>query len=187
MRKAVIIFGPHAVGKMTVGQEVERRTDLRLFHNHMSIEPFLELFKDMPAERSQITDSVRNVVFELFAKSDQEGLIFTFIWYFDDPEHEKEIDRLEKLFNEHGTEVYFVELEADINTRLERNITENRLTHKASKRDIDFSVGLINEKESKHRVNSKPGEISRKHYIRINNTNIDPSTVAEMVVSEFNL
>ena len=34
----VIIIGPHAVGKMTVGQELARITDLRLFHNHMSIE-----------------------------------------------------------------------------------------------------------------------------------------------------
>jgi len=28
----VIILGPHAVGKMTVGQELAKITDLRLFH-----------------------------------------------------------------------------------------------------------------------------------------------------------
>ena len=32
--KLVIIFGPHAVGKMTVGQELAKITDLKLFHNH---------------------------------------------------------------------------------------------------------------------------------------------------------
>ena len=37
--KFVIIFGPQAVGKMTVGHELENITDLRLFHNHMTIEP----------------------------------------------------------------------------------------------------------------------------------------------------
>ena len=31
--KLVIIFGPHAVGKMTVGQELEKISDLKLFHN----------------------------------------------------------------------------------------------------------------------------------------------------------
>lgn len=31
----VIIMGPHAVGKMTVGQELAKITGLRLFHNHM--------------------------------------------------------------------------------------------------------------------------------------------------------
>jgi hypothetical protein len=30
-----IIFGPPAVGKMTVGLELERLTGFRLFHNHM--------------------------------------------------------------------------------------------------------------------------------------------------------
>ncbi|WP_433744437.1 hypothetical protein [Paenibacillus amylolyticus] len=36
--KLVIIFGPQAVGKMTVGQELEKITNLKLFHNHMTIE-----------------------------------------------------------------------------------------------------------------------------------------------------
>ncbi len=33
--KFVHIFGPQAVGKMTVGQELVKITDLKLFHNHM--------------------------------------------------------------------------------------------------------------------------------------------------------
>lgn len=36
--KLVIITGPQAVGKMTVGQELEKLTDLKLFHNHMTID-----------------------------------------------------------------------------------------------------------------------------------------------------
>ena len=36
--KLIIIFGPQAVGKMTVGHELEKITDLKLFHNHMTIE-----------------------------------------------------------------------------------------------------------------------------------------------------
>lgn len=36
--KLVIILGPHAVGKMTVGQELAAITGLKLFHNHMTIE-----------------------------------------------------------------------------------------------------------------------------------------------------
>ncbi|MED3553043.1 hypothetical protein P4449_21750 [Cytobacillus praedii] len=36
--KFVLIFGPQAVGKMTVGQELEKITELKLFHNHMTIE-----------------------------------------------------------------------------------------------------------------------------------------------------
>ena len=37
--KVLFLFGDAAVGKMTVGQELRKITDLRLFHNNMTIEP----------------------------------------------------------------------------------------------------------------------------------------------------
>ncbi|KAA1807131.1 hypothetical protein FXB61_003723 [Bacillus cereus] len=36
--KLILIFGPQAVGKMTVGQELATLTGLKLFHNHMTID-----------------------------------------------------------------------------------------------------------------------------------------------------
>ena len=42
--KLLFIIGDAAVGKMTVGQELMKITDLRLFHNHMTIEPVIEIF-----------------------------------------------------------------------------------------------------------------------------------------------
>lgn len=42
--KLVFLFGDAAVGKMTVGQQLTKITDLKLFHNHMSIELVLEIF-----------------------------------------------------------------------------------------------------------------------------------------------
>lgn len=42
--KLLFLIGDAAVGKMTVGQELMKITDLRLFHNHMTIEPVLEIF-----------------------------------------------------------------------------------------------------------------------------------------------
>ena len=41
--KLLILVGSGAVGKMTVGQSIKRKTALRLFHNHMMIEPVLSL------------------------------------------------------------------------------------------------------------------------------------------------
>lgn len=42
--KLVVIIGPQAVGKMTVGHELEKITGLKLFHNHSSIEVVLPYF-----------------------------------------------------------------------------------------------------------------------------------------------
>jgi len=39
--KLVIIFGPSAVGKMTVGQKLAKISQLKLFHNHI---PFVILY-----------------------------------------------------------------------------------------------------------------------------------------------
>ncbi|GJM72894.1 hypothetical protein HMSSN036_51100 [Paenibacillus macerans] len=36
--KLIVLFGPQAVGKMTVGQELAKITGLKLFHNHMTID-----------------------------------------------------------------------------------------------------------------------------------------------------
>lgn len=78
--KLLFMIGDSAVGKMTVGQELAKITSLRLFHNHMMIEPVLEVFG---AFRGDIIQRLRHVIFEEFAKTDNYGLIFTFMWAFD--------------------------------------------------------------------------------------------------------
>ena len=42
--KFIIITGPQAVGKMTVGQELVKITNLKLLHNHMTIEVLTKIF-----------------------------------------------------------------------------------------------------------------------------------------------
>ncbi|PWL44959.1 MAG: hypothetical protein DBY45_04720 [Clostridiales bacterium] len=44
--KVLFLIGNTAVGKRTVGQQLTKFTDLRLFHNHMTIEPVIELSDD---------------------------------------------------------------------------------------------------------------------------------------------
>lgn len=78
--KLVLIVGSGAVGKMTVGQELMKRTGLRLFHNHMMIEPVIEIFGGW---RGDVINRLRSVVLEEFVKSDYEGMIFTYMWAFD--------------------------------------------------------------------------------------------------------
>ena len=78
--KLVIIFGNLAVGKMTVGQELAKITDLRLFHNHMTIEPVIEIFGYY---EGKTVNRLRQVIFEEFSKSNNYGMIFTYVWAFD--------------------------------------------------------------------------------------------------------
>ncbi|MBQ8953381.1 MAG: shikimate kinase, partial [Clostridia bacterium] len=78
--KLVVIAGSGAVGKMTVGQALMEKTGLRLFHNHMMIEPVLEIFGRFDGD---VIGELREVIFRAFAKSDLPGMIFTYMWAFD--------------------------------------------------------------------------------------------------------
>lgn len=177
--KLVLIVGSGAVGKMTVGQELMKITDLRLFHNHMMIEPVIDILGYF---HGGVTQKLREVIFEEFLKSDNVGMIFTFMWAFDMPSDWEYITTLAARFDE----VYCVELIADQAVRLERNKTENRLKNKASKRDIEASnQRLLNEE--RYRLVSNEGEIPFENYLRIDNTNLDPDVVAQMIKEKFDL
>lgn len=185
--KLVIIFGPHAVGKMTVGQELSKITGLKLFHNHMTIDIVSDLFSNRPKERSRLTTLFRNEIFKSFSKSDEYGMIFTFMWALDSQADWDYINFVETIFKEKGAEVYYIELEADYNLRLARNKTENRLLNKPSKRDLNHSEQLFKMLEEKYRLNSYDNEIKKEKYIKIDNTNLEPNEVAKMIKDKFKL
>ena len=64
--KLVLIIGAGAVGKMTVGQELMKITNLRLFHNHMMIEPVIEIFGKF---KSDTILKLREIIFHDFVKN----------------------------------------------------------------------------------------------------------------------
>ena len=154
--KLVFLFGNAAVGKMTVGQELMKITDLRLFHNHMTIEPVLEVFGTFD---SNIIMRLREVFFEEFAKSGRYGMIFTFMWAFDQQVDWDIVEHIKDIFAPYATEFYYVELVSSLETRLARNCTENRLLHKASKRDIESSNNRLIADNQNYRFESLDGEI----------------------------
>ena len=182
--KLVFLIGDAAVGKMTVGQELMKQTGLRLFHNHMTIEPVLEIFG---AFRGETILKLREVIFQDFAKSDNYGMIHTIMWAFDMQSDWDYIAHVAQIFQEQGAEIYYVELVAPQHVRLERNETANRLAHKASKRDLAASRQRLLRDDENHRLESLPGEIPFENYIKIDNSNLAPEAVATMIRTHFGL
>lgn len=180
--KLVIIFGSGAVGKMTVGQELMKLTGLRLFHNHMMIEPVIEVFGYYD---TKVISRLRQVVFEEFSKSNNSGMIFTYMWAFDYQSDWDYIHNVTELFEAQGAEVFYVELVASQEVRLLRNRTENRLKNKASKRNLEFSQNNILLEDKEYRLVSREGELPFKNYMKIDNTDLEPETVARMIQERF--
>lgn len=182
--KLVLIIGSGAVGKMTVGQSLMKITNLRLFHNHMMIEPVIEIFGKF---NGKVINQLRKTIFEEYVASDNEGLIFTYMWAFDLPSDWEYIQNLVDLFEKHDSEIYCVELVAPQTIRIERNKTENRLSLKASKRNVTFSEGLILKEDKNYRLVSNDGEIPFKNYLRIDNSKLSSDEVAELIKRTFNI
>lgn len=183
----VIIFGPQAVGKMTVGHELEKITDLKLFHNHMTIELVQPFFNYGTAEGKRLVRLFRNEILEAVAKSDLPGIIFTMIWDFEAQGDWDYIAEISDMFEKKEGNVCLVELEADTDVRIERNKSEHRLLHKPTKRDVEWSEADLLNSLKEARLNSKEDEIKTPNYIRINNTELTPYKVAVKIKETFNL
>jgi hypothetical protein len=182
--KLVFIFGNGAVGKMTVGQELMKITDLRLFHNHMTIEPVLEIFGEF---NSSAVSRMRQVIFEEFAKSNKYGIIFTFMWAFDSKSDWDYVNSVCDIFKPYNTDVYYVELVASKEVRHERNSTENRLANKASKRDLEASERRLIIDDENHRFESLDGELPFENYIKIDNSDLSAEEAAARIREAFQL
>ncbi len=180
----IVLIGSGAVGKMTVGQELMKITDFRLFHNHMMIEPVIEVFGDYCGP---VVGRLREVIFEEFLKTKYRGLIFTYMWAFDMQEDWDYIRSVAERFEATGGNVYYVELVADQAVRLERNRTENRLRNKASKRNLAVSQERLLREDSRYRLVSREGEIPFENYIRIDNTRMEPQEAARLIKDKFAL
>ena len=182
--KLVFILGDAAVGKMTVGQELMKITDLRLFHNHMTIEPVIEI---MGRFDSQLIADMRELIFRHYAASDNYGLIFTYMMAFDMQSEWDYLEHVKGIFAPYGTEFYYVELIAPQSVRLQRNKTENRLQHKPSKRDIEASNQRLLRDDANYRCVSYEGEVPFENYLRIENADLPAAIVAQMIQERFGL
>ncbi len=179
----IIIFGPQAVGKMTVGEELAKKTGLKLFHNHMTIDLVLQFFSW--EEGIDLIGQFREAILTRMASLDQPGMIFTYVWAFDMLNDWDYIDHISEIFKDHN--VCYVELNSDIETRLDRNLTHNRLEKKWTKLDVEASESRLIDTYRKHRTVSFEDEVPFTNYIRIENTNIEPDICADIIIERFNL
>lgn len=186
MQNFVLITGPIAVGKMTVGQELSNRMDYPLLHNHHSIELAMDLFDHGTPEFKSINSGIRRLVFDAVSQSKTvPGFIFTLVWAFDLQEDWDFVAKLRKLFEDQGWRFYIVELAADLEERLKRNKSENRLKHKASKRDVEASRKRLLKHDEDWQMNSEDRKPAEDDYLLINSTQLSVGQVVDKIMEAF--
>ena len=186
MANLIVVSGPQAVGKMTVAESLRDKLKYNMMMNHDSIEMSDKIFGFATPAQREFNAIFREKAFELAVKHNVD-LIFTYVCAFDMAEEIEYLTGLAEMFKASGGQFYFVELSADLATRLERNETPHRMERKASKRDVAWSKANLLGDMEKHRLNSEDGEVLFENHMKINNTNLLPDEVADMVIEEFKL
>ena len=172
--KLIIIHGPPAAGKLTVGTELAKRTGYKLFHNHLTIDcvkPVLEF--GTPG----FWRAVGELRFHVIAAAARENVdvIHTFCYEYQvDDEHFAE---LIASAEENGGEAHLVMLLCDDDERRKRIVDESRV--KIGKLVDPDAVG-------RNRVNLTSPYPGRETLI-IDTTNSSVAETAVRIIDHFGL
>lgn len=186
MANLIIVSGPQAVGKMTVAESLRDNIGYSLMVNHDSIEVSDKIFERGSDAQKELNKLIRVGAFQTAIKYDID-MIFTFVTAYDCQEDIEYLNSLRSMFEATGGSFYFVELSADLQTRLERNVTPHRLASKFTKNDIERSTKDLLETIEKYRLNSNEGETICPNHLKINNTNLSPDEVSNIIIEKFGL
>lgn len=186
MANLIVVCGPQAVGKMTVAESLRDKLKYNMMMNHDSIEMSDKIFGFGTPAQKEFSAVFRENAFALAVKHNVD-LIFTYVCAFEIQEERVYLTKLADLFVSNGGAFYFVELSAELATRIARNETPYRMERKASKRDVVWSRDNLLKDAKNHRLNSDDGEVWFENHMKIDNTNLSPDEVADRVIAQFNL
>lgn len=104
----MFVYGPHAVGKLTIAAEIARLTGFKLFHNHLTVTPVEALFDEGPV-RAEMKQHMRIKLLEAAAR---EGVRAVFTFAYSGSADDAFVSRVVDAFERHGGPVDFVQLHA---------------------------------------------------------------------------
>ena len=105
----------------------------------------------------------------------------------DDPQDRAFVDHTVKTFSDRGASVSFVELEATQVERLRRNETPLRLSEKRPQRDTEGSRAFLLDADRQYQLNTRGPFFYPDRHLRIDNTELEPASVAQRIVAHFGL
>ena len=174
--KLIVIFGPAASGKLTVGRELAALTGIPLFHNHLVVDALLERLPFGDPEFVRLREAMWMAAFETAASADK-SLIFTFA-----PEPTVRPgfpERVVDLIGEHGGQVRFVRL-ALSNGEQERRISNE------SRKEFRKLVSVDQLRDLRKQFEASEAEMPRADLV-IDTEVTSPDAAARQISAAFGL
>ncbi len=171
----VFLYGPPAVGKLTVAELLAERTGFRLAHNHLVIDAVTPLF---PFGTEPFFDLVARFRSDRFEAAAREGLDLVLTYGYT-PADEAAVRGCLEIVREHGGRLLFVQLVASRETLLERVVLPSRRDH--GKLDDAASLEeVLTQWDFSQPVPFEPN-------LRIDTDTLNPTEAAERIISHYGL
>lgn len=174
--KLIILYGPPAVGKLTVAKELASLTGYKLFHNHLSVDLVASVFDFGVGSFWPLVRRIRTMMLKQ-ATVENKNLIFTFVYAH--KRDDKIINHYMKAVESNGGEVCLVLLTADKNEILARVADDSRKKYlKVS--ETETLKKLFSEYEMFTPITGRTS-------LTIDNTKVSPAEVAKQIVEHYQL
>jgi len=169
------IYGPPAVGKLTVANALAKLTGYRVFHNHLTIDLVCSIFEWGQGPFFSLVDRYRVELIEAAAKASIPGVIFTFVYAKgqDDGFVEAVVGAVER----HGGRVHFVRLICERKELLRRVRAPSRRVFRKMRQ-----VKRLREWLNRYELSS---DVPYHNNIVIDNTRLGPHKAAQMIAAHF--
>lgn len=152
--KLVMLYGPPAVGKLSVAQALAARTEFRVLHNHLFIDLSHTLFQPGTEASRAFAREVRQISLDAARREGVAGIVLTFVHARDRDAYILELcSRAEAV----GDDVCLVHLTCEVET-LEARVADpsrtafNKLTSATGLRgklaELDEPFGAVEGRES---------------------------------------
>ncbi len=184
----IVIIGPPAVGKMTIGKRLSEKIGFKLLHTQMEYELVTQFFPYDTGAFHELSLEIKLMILEKVRTSSLKGLIFTFVPHFESTVGMDYFRKLISAYQETG-QVSIVELTAPLDERLERNKTPFRLKHKPLKRNLVKSEAKVKELEAQMRMNTFENEeiAENVRHVKIETTGLNEEETFDFVCKKLEL
>ncbi len=172
--KLLFIYGPPAVGKLSVANEIAKLTGFKVFHNHLSIDAILPVFEFGSEPFFRLVEMMRVETIAEAAKADVD-VIYTFCYA--KGLDEAHVEKVAKAARENGGEVYFALLTCDAEELKRRVVREDR-----KKFGKACTVEMMDHFLETYDLSSP---VPYSDTFAIDNTNVPPADAARQIVEHF--
>ncbi len=107
--KLIFLYGPPAVGKLTVAEELTKITGYKVFHNHLTVDLLEPLFGWGTKKFSEFLTKYRLELLEAVAEENVDHFIFTYV-YTGSVYDRFFIESVKEVMEKHRGNIFFVQL-----------------------------------------------------------------------------